>query len=88
MKTLIVALALATLSAYAGGEAVPARGSFDISFPEDQDTYVAFEGLTINGEGKELLIEFEGSIGPDGKEIRATWRSGDGSKKDDFVLKK
>jgi hypothetical protein len=88
MKTLIAALALATLAAFAGGEAAPARGSFEISFPEDQDTYIAFDGLTVNGEGKELLIEFEGSIGPDGKSIRATWRSGDGSKKDDFVLKK
>jgi len=63
---------------------------FSIDFPEDGDTYMAYDGLKTEAYGEDaqdLQFEFEGRIGSRGKSIRVLWTGGDGGK-DDYTLGK
>jgi len=61
---------------------------FSIDFPDDQDVLTAFDGLKVDYEGNDLVLEVTGRIGNLGKKIRVVWTSGDGKKTDDYTLGK
>lgn len=66
---------------------------FSVDFPEEGDTYFAYDGLKATaygedgGEAADLQFEFEGRIGPRGTSIRIVWAGGEGGK-DDYTLGK
>jgi hypothetical protein len=63
---------------------------FSVDFPEDGDTFMAYDGLKTEAYGEDaqfLQFEFEGRIGVKGKSIRVVWTGGDGGK-DDYTLGK
>ncbi len=81
----VTILALAALACW--GQENRTMRFFEITYPEDQDTFVAY-GDTINKySGEEYLIEFNGEISADGVKVRVVWTSGDGTKTDDFTLR-
>lgn len=61
---------------------------FWIDFPDDQDVLTAYDGLKVDYEGHDLVLEVTGRIGKLGKQIRVIWTSGDGKKTDDYTLGK